>query len=264
MFSSRVFNRICGITSSLTQVKRAAGHSKWANIRHTKAAKDGEKAAISLRKLRDIKVALAASNWNTDVEKNPLLARAVNSAIMANVPKETVENFLKKAKSTKEHVIEYRLRGPSDSIFIFTYICSPMTEGELRNAVKKLIYKSSVFSATQGFQQAFEKKGVILAKPVGKEATMDDAEEAAILSGAEEVRPEDGEKNVYRYLTDAQEFYQVTKALREEGWEVTEAAIEDMPTYLVNVSEEDKEELTKEIEKFQDIPEFMKMTDNVA
>lgn len=37
-----------------------------------------------------------------------------------------------------------------------------------------------------------------MAKLIEKEATMDDAEEAAILSGAEEVRPEEGEKNVYR------------------------------------------------------------------
>lgn len=61
MFSIRVFSRIVGITSNLSQAKRAAGHSKWANIRHVKAAKDGEKNALILRKLREIRAALTGN-----------------------------------------------------------------------------------------------------------------------------------------------------------------------------------------------------------
>lgn len=67
-----------------------------------------------------------------------------------------------------------------------------------------------------------------------------------------------------QYLTDAQDFYQVTKELREINWEVIESVLEDLPTYLVDVSKEEKEELAIEIEKFQEPQEFVKMVDNVA
>lgn len=265
MFSARVLNRIVGISSNLSLAKREAGHSKWANIRHIKAAKDGEKAALITRKLRDIRAALSATNWVTDVGKNPLLVKAIDGALRANVPKDTVDNFMKKAEKSKETPLEYRLRGPSDSIFIVTFSCSPITVSELRGAVKRILLKSNgVLSITPGFQQAFEKKGVILAKLIEKKASMDDAEEAAILAGAEEVRPEDSEDNIFRFLSDAQDFYRVTKELKELSWEIIEASIEDLPTYLVDVSEEDKEELAKAIEKFQELPEFVKMADNVA
>lgn len=56
----------------------------------------------------------------------------------------------------------------------------------------------SVFQVTSGFQQAFEKKGIILAKHLEKEASVDDAEEAAILAGAEEVSPEEDGEHIYR------------------------------------------------------------------
>ena len=59
-------------------------------------------------------------------------------------------------------------------------------------------FSLSSLTVTSGFQHAFERKGVILAKLSGRKATMDDAEEAAIISGAEEVRQEDDDQQVYR------------------------------------------------------------------
>ncbi|KAJ1519551.1 hypothetical protein ONE63_004830 [Megalurothrips usitatus] len=265
MFSRRFLREIRCVSSNWGQVKRNAGHSKWANIRHTKAAKDSEKSLFYSRKLRDIRVALAGSGWNTDVNKNPLLARAIEGALAASVPKDTLESYLQKVQKVRETPIEYRLRGPHDCIVLISYSVTAVNESELRYQVKKLLQKSTLFSITTGFTQAFEKKGIILAKNLSKESSMDDAEEAAIIGGAEEVKPEgDADDNVYRFMTEPNSLWTVVKHLRSNNWAIEDANIEDLPAFLVEIPEAELEDLAAELEKFQKFPEFLKSVDNIA
>lgn len=51
------------------QEKRFAGHSKWANIRHTKAEKDGEKSAMIQSYIKRMKVAIAGK-YKTSTNNN--------------------------------------------------------------------------------------------------------------------------------------------------------------------------------------------------
>ncbi|KAK3914690.1 putative transcriptional regulatory protein [Frankliniella fusca] len=261
MFCQILIRRSSVISSTWHHIKRSAGHSKWANIRHTKALKDGQKASLYLQKIQGIKVVLSANGWNTDPDKSPALAKAIDSAIKANVPKDTIENYLKRVKDHKEHAIEYRLRGPRDCILNITFTCTNVTENDLRSQIKKIL-KKSVLQSTHGFGQAFEKKGVIFAKPSSKESTMDDAEEAAIIGGAEEVRPE--EDQTYRFLTDPKTVWQVNKYLTENQWNVLECSVEDLPSYFVELSDEEMEEVKNVLEKLQEIPEYLKCADNIA
>ncbi|KAE8751898.1 hypothetical protein FOCC_FOCC001375 [Frankliniella occidentalis] len=263
MFCANLLRRVGVIPSTLHYIKRSAGHSKWQNIKHTKGLKDNQKAAMYLQKLRNIKIVLAGNGWNTDPNSSPSLARAIESARRANVPKDTIDNYLKKIKTVKEHPIEFRLRGPNECIVNITYVCSSVTENELRNQIKKIL-KKSVFQVTPGFSQAFEKKGVIIAKPPTKQATIDDAEEAAIVGGAEEVRPEEGEEQTYRFLTDPKGIVQMNKYLSENQWDILESEVEDLPTYFVELSDADIEEVKVILEKLQEFPEYLKCVDNIA
>lgn len=72
MLSSRVLRSVSVVTSTLSIVKRSAGHSKWANIRHTKAANDSERAQLILRKINAMRVALSGRESNSLSIRLPL------------------------------------------------------------------------------------------------------------------------------------------------------------------------------------------------
>ena len=66
-----------------------AGHSKWANIKHRKAAQDAKRGKIFTRLIREITV--AARMGGGDQDSNPRLRAAVQAALAANMTKDTVE-----------------------------------------------------------------------------------------------------------------------------------------------------------------------------
>ena len=63
-----------------------AGHSKWANIKHKKAATDAKRGRIWTRLIKEITV--AARLGGGDINSNPRLRLAVDRAVDANMPKE--------------------------------------------------------------------------------------------------------------------------------------------------------------------------------
>ena len=66
-----------------------AGHSKWANIKHRKAAQDKKRGKLYTTLIREITV--AARLGGGDADSNPRLRAAVDKALGANMPKDTVE-----------------------------------------------------------------------------------------------------------------------------------------------------------------------------
>src|SRR3989442_6577447 len=65
-----------------------AGHSKWANIKHKKAATDARRGKIWTRLIKEITV--AARLGGGDMASNPRLRLAVDKAADANMPKDNV------------------------------------------------------------------------------------------------------------------------------------------------------------------------------
>ena len=66
-----------------------AGHSKWANIKHRKAAQDKKRGKLYTKLIREITV--AARLGGGAVDDNPRLRAAVDKALGANMPKDTIE-----------------------------------------------------------------------------------------------------------------------------------------------------------------------------
>src|ERR1700687_4073842 len=79
-----------------------AGHSKWANIKHKKAATDATRAKIFTRLIREITV--AAKLGGSDVSTNPRLRLAVDKAMDNNMPKDTVERAINRGAGEMEGV----------------------------------------------------------------------------------------------------------------------------------------------------------------
>ena len=72
-----------------------AGHSKWANIKHRKAAQDKKRGKIYTKLIREITVA-ARSGGGGDPSTNPRLRLAMDKALGANMNKDTIERAIKR------------------------------------------------------------------------------------------------------------------------------------------------------------------------
>jgi transcriptional/translational regulatory protein YebC/TACO1 len=77
-----------------------AGHSKWANIKHRKAAQDSKRAKVFTRAIKEITI--AARDGGGELDTNPSLRLAVQNAKGANMPKDTIERAIKKGLEEKE------------------------------------------------------------------------------------------------------------------------------------------------------------------
>ncbi|MGH8754092.1 MAG: YebC/PmpR family DNA-binding transcriptional regulator, partial [Burkholderiales bacterium] len=71
-----------------------SGHSKWATIRHKKAAADAKRGKIFTRLIKEITV--AARLGGGDPAMNPRLRLAIDKASENNMPKDNVERAIKR------------------------------------------------------------------------------------------------------------------------------------------------------------------------
>lgn len=71
-----------------------AGHSKWANIKHRKAAVDSKRGKMFTKLIRELTI--AAKEGGGDTDSNPRLRTAVNTAKNNNMPNDTIERAIKK------------------------------------------------------------------------------------------------------------------------------------------------------------------------
>lgn len=76
-----------------------AGHSKWANIRHTKAAKDGERAAMFKRFSRRMQLAIQEGGGSNPTLNSQLQA-VIQEALKFNMPMSSIQNTIKKNQDT--------------------------------------------------------------------------------------------------------------------------------------------------------------------
>ena len=87
-----------------------AGHSKWANIKHRKAAQDAKRGKLFTKLIRELVVAARAGG--AAVEDNPRLRAAVDKALGANMKRDTIDNAIdgqvNVVQSSQQRVAEAR------------------------------------------------------------------------------------------------------------------------------------------------------------
>ncbi len=77
-----------------------SGHSKWASIKHKKAATDSKRGKVFTKIIREIAVAARAGGG--DVDKNPRLRKAVQDAKNVNMPADNVKRAILKGTGQLE------------------------------------------------------------------------------------------------------------------------------------------------------------------
>ncbi len=77
-----------------------AGHSKWANIKHRKAAQDALRGKQFTKLIRELVV--AAKTGGASPEDNPRLRSAVDKALGANMKRDTIDKAIQRGAGTGE------------------------------------------------------------------------------------------------------------------------------------------------------------------
>jgi YebC/PmpR family DNA-binding regulatory protein len=190
-----------------------AGHSKWANIKHRKAAADAKKGKVFTRLIKEITV--AARLGGGDPESNPRLRLAMDKAREANMAKDSVQNAIKRGTGQLEGVtyeeVRYEGYGPGGAAVIVDCLTDNRTRtvAEVRHAFTK---HGGNLGSDGSVSFLFKHCGQFVFAPgTSEEKVMD----AALEAGAEDVvANDDGSIEV---LSAPNDFHAVKAALDKAG-----------------------------------------------
>ena len=205
-----------------------AGHSKWANIKHRKAAADAKKGKIFTRLIKEITV--AAKLGGGDPNMNPRLRLAMDKGREANMAKDSVQNAIKRGSGQLEGVsyeeARYEGYGPGGAAVIVDCLTDNRTRtvAEVRHAFTK---NGGNMGSDGSVSFLFKHCGQFVFAPGASEEKVMDA---ALEAGADDVvANDDGSIEV---LCSPNDFHAVKAALEKAGFkpelaEVTMKAVNE-------------------------------------
>jgi YebC/PmpR family DNA-binding regulatory protein len=211
-----------------------SGHSKWASIKHKKAATDAKRGQLFTKLARAI--AIAAREGGGDPESNFTLAAAIEKAKSYSMPKDNIQRAIDRgtgAGGGDEQIerVVYEGYGPGGA----AVLVDALTDNRNRTGadVRNIFDKSGGSLGEPGsVAWQFEKKGVVLvdAGRYGEEDLL-----AAIDAGADDVA-EDGD--VLKVTTEPASLAAVRGALEQAGVEIESSDLAMEPNAVVEIAEE--------------------------
>lgn len=229
-----------------------AGHSKWANIKHKKAATDAKRGKVFTRLIKEITV--AAKLGGGDAGANPRLRLAMDKAYDNNMPKDTVERAIKRGCGELDGASYEEIRYEGYGIGGAAVMVDCLTDNKTRTVaeVRHAFAKNGGNLGSEG-SVAFQFKhcGQFVFAPGTDE---DKLMEAALEAGAEDVvTNEDGSIEV---LSGPHDFPAVKAALEQAGFKPELAEVTMKPqgeTVLAGDDAAKMQKLLDAIEALDDV-----------
>ncbi len=225
-----------------------SGHSKWASIKHKKAATDIKKGKIFSKLAKEITI--SAKGGGGDLDANARLRLAVNKAKSVNMPADNIDRAIKKGTGELPGVsyeeISYEGYGPKGVAFIVEALTDNKnrTAAEIRNIFSK---KGGNMAGPGSVSWMFTKKGFIMVKD--SSADEDKVFTAALDSGAEDIKTE---SSLYEITTPVAAFEKVKNALEEASIEIESAEITMIPSSSIQIEGDDAKQVLALIDLLED------------
>jgi YebC/PmpR family DNA-binding regulatory protein len=235
-----------------------AGHSKWKNIKHYKAAADAKRGAIFTKLIREITV--AAKSGGGDPGGNPRLRLAIETAREQSMPKENIERAIKKGTGDLEGVeyveVTYEAYGPGGVALMIQALTDNPTR-TVADIRAKLSRNNGNLGTTNSVAFMFDRKGQIYVLAAGRDedATM----EKALEAGAEDFVKED---DVFVITTAQSDLHGVKSGLEAAGMKIERAELSWIPKNTVRVEGKDAESLLKLIDEIEGLDDVQKVDAN--
>jgi len=220
-----------------------SGHSKWASIKHKKAAVDAKKGKVFSRISKEISVAARTGGGSPDM--NPRLRLAVEKAKEVNMPSDNIKRAIMKGTgelpgATYEEAV-YEGYGPGGVALMLEVLTDNKnrTVPELRHIMSK---HGGNMAEAGSVAWMFEKKGYLLVDK--KQSDEDTLMAIALDAGAEDFKNDPEEEN-YEIITAFEDFNKVREFLETQNITLNLAEISLIPKNYIKLEAEDAEKMLK-------------------
>ena len=235
-----------------------AGHSKWANIKHKKAATDAKRGKVWTRLIKEITV--GARLGGADVAANPRLRLAVDKAADANMPKENVTRAVQRGSGGLEGVNYEEVRYEGYGIGGAAIIVDCMTDNRVRT-VAEVRHAFNKHGGNMGNEGSvafmFKHCGQLLFAPGVDE---DKLMEAALDAGANDVVQDD--EGGFEVLCDPFAFAVLKAALEKAGFKAEVADVIWKPDAETVLSGEDAIRMQKILDALENLDDVQEVSTN--
>ncbi len=235
-----------------------AGHSKWSNIKHRKAAQDARRGKIFTKLIRELYV--AAKEGGGDPNDNPRLRSAVDKALSNNMKKDSIERAIERGAGNADgenyEELTYEGYGPGG---VAIYV-EAMTDNKNRT-VSDVRHAFTKFGGNLGTDGSvaflFNRQGTLTFGPDhDEEAIM----EAALEHGAEDVRVnDDGSRDV---ITTPENYMDVKDGMKAAGLEPDAAEVSMVPVTTTPLDEQGAETNLKLLDWLEDLDDVQNVYSN--
>jgi YebC/PmpR family DNA-binding regulatory protein len=236
-----------------------AGHSKWANIKHRKAAQDAKRGKVFTKLIRELVV--AAKHGGPNPEDNPRLRAAVDKALGANMTRDTVDRAIARGAGTNEadnmEEITYEGYAPGGIAVLVEVMTDNRnrTVAEVRHAFTK---RGGNLGTDGSVAYLFSRRGQLsYAAGVDEEQLM----EVALDSGADDIDTnDDGSFDVF---TPWEDFAAVKSALETAGLPPEDGEVTMIAATTVPVDADGAEQIMALVDALEDLDDVQNVYTNV-
>ena len=235
-----------------------AGHSKWANIKHRKAAQDAKRGKVFTKLIRELVV--AAKQGGPLPEDNPRLRAAVDKALGANMTRDTIDRAIARGAGTNEtdnmEELTYEGYAPGGIAVLVEVMTDNRnrTVAEVRHAFTK---RGGNLGTDGSVAYLFSRKGQISFAPGVDE---DQVMEVALEAGAEDIEPnDDGSIDV---TTAWEEFGAIKAALEGAGLEPEGGDVTMVASMTVLVDADGAQKIMDLVDALEDLDDVQNVYTN--
>jgi len=235
-----------------------AGHSKWANIKHRKAAQDAKRGKIFTKLIRELTVAARVGGGNP--EDNPRLRTAVDKALSANMTRDTIDRAIARGAGSVDNdqmeEVTYEGYGPGGVAILVN--CFTDNRNRTVSDVRHAFTKHGGNLGTDGsVAYLFERKGQFIFEPGTNEEQLMDV---ALDAGAEDVISHDDGSIEVR--TDWVEFVHIKEAIEAVDLKAVNAEVTMIPTTIVELDSDKSESIIKLIDRLEELDDVQEVYSN--
>ena len=235
-----------------------SGHSKWATIKRQKGVADSRRGAMFTKLTREI--IIATRQGGPSPEGNFRLRLAIQKARDNNMPKDNIENAIKKGSGAAEGATFTEMvmegYGPSG----VAVMLEAMTDNRNRTVAEirsTFIKNNGSLGENGSVAWMFENKGVIAVDTTGIDP--DELALYAIDAGASDVKEEKGVLEIY---TEPKEFENVKLAV-EKRRKPLSAEVTMIPQNTVSLQEKEALQTVKLLEKLEELDDVQRVFSNL-
>ena len=229
-----------------------SGHSKWATIKHKKAALDSKRGKVFTRVIKEIMI--AARGGGGDPDANPRLRTAILAAKAVSMPNDNIQRAVKRGTGELEggqiDEISYEGYGPGGAAIIVQIATD--NKNRTVSEIRHIFSKNGGNMGEQGsVAWMFERKSQIIIEK--EKAGEDDLTNLVLESGADDLR-DHGDS--WEIVSAPEQHNTVLIAVEKAGIPMMEASIAMIPKNTIQVEGKNAAgilRLTEALEEHEDV-----------